>query len=254
MQPTSRDTARSNELNNDQADVQISSRPIKEDFEKTKSLSLDSSKKVNSRTPKTTKQNTAISSGAVDLVVNDGSDEDNVAVANISKHEHSEQKRKKTFEENERLDTEQIMFTTDVNLVEIKQNKVRSHGFQRPFSFLQVLSWILTAFIGISFIMIDIILFTRNADLLNEPTQNDTVIAILTGLYGLSLLFLILQTIQVTYSDPTDPTIKLYKLHKQTLAQYNDKKTNQFVQFNQGQFNFECTVCDSYVLDTSKHC
>ena len=129
MQPTSRDTARLNELNNDQADVQISSRPVKEDSEKKISLSLDSSKKVNSRTPKTTKQNTAISSGAVDLVVNDGSDEDNVAVANIPKQEHSEQKRKKTFEENERLDTEQIMFTTDVNLVEIKQNKVRSHGF-----------------------------------------------------------------------------------------------------------------------------
>ena len=90
MQPTSRDTARSNELNNDQLEAHISSRPVKENSETKKSLSLESSKRVNSRTPKTTKQNTAISSGAVDLVVNDGSDEDDVAVANIAKHEHSD--------------------------------------------------------------------------------------------------------------------------------------------------------------------
>ena len=53
-------------------------------------------------------------------------------------------------------------------LIEVKQQKVRSHGFSMPFSFLQVLAWIMAIFIITSFILTEICLLT--ADQRDKPT------------------------------------------------------------------------------------
>ena len=85
-----------------------------------------------------------------------------------------------------------------------------------PFSFLQVLAWIMAIFIIICFILTEICLLT--ADQRDKSTLY--VCTILGGAYVIAFLLLVIQTVLVTASDPTDPTVKLHRLNRESLQAF----------------------------------
>ena len=121
----------------------------------------------------------------------------------------------------------------------------RRHGFDRPFSCFQVLSWIIAVFIFISFSV------TLCALLLQEGSEDSHYYSsfVCAVLYYMSFLAMVLTTIVVTASNPTDPTVALERLSK--LAKNN--KMAEY-KFNERDYSFHCDICDTHVLKNTKHC
>ena len=124
---------------------------------------------------------------------------------------------------------------------------MRKNGFERPFSVFQVLSWIVAAFIGISFVIITIALVLSSEDY--GGSGHDAVCILLAIAYAISFIGMIYFTYLVTASDPTDPTVALERLAR-TALQNNMAK----VDFNPNDYQFHCDVCDTHVLKNTKHC
>jgi len=126
--------------------------------------------------------------------------------------------------------------------VVIKKTKVRKNGFERPFSLLQIVSWVIAACIFISYTVTSACLFY----------QEDHFIPIIAvGVFYFSaFLAMVVTTVSVTNSDPTDPTINLEREYRQSLAKEGGPK----VLFDADKFGFFCSVCDTHVLKNTKHC
>lgn len=67
--------------------------------------------------------------------------------------------------------------------------------------------------------------------------------------YTVSYLAMVILTVKVTGSDPSDPTIALHRL-----AQLAEKNNMARLDFDPNDYDFQCQVCDSYILGNSKHC
>ena len=70
----------------------------------------------------------------------------------------------------------------------------------------------------------------------------------------IAFLLLIIQTVTVTASDPTDPTVKLHRMNRESLQAFRAGSQDKFVNFREKDYSYYCTVCDSNVLENSKHC
>ena len=80
------------------------------------------------------------------------------------------------------------------------------------------------------------------------------VLTILAIVYFISFIVLVVQTVIVTKHDPSDPTIKLWRTYKKSLKDKKLGMTTKVVLFNEEAFKFFCSVCNSYVMNNSKHC
>lgn len=116
-----------------------------------------------------------------------------------------------------------------------------------PFSFLQVLAFILALYLICSFT-------TTETALLIAGESNTAGLVISAALYLISFIAMVIQTVLVTGTDPSDPIVNLSRLNKKTFAQFNEGKVDKFVYFRERDYDYFCTVCDSFVLSDSKHC
>ena len=73
---------------------------------------------------------------------------------------------------------------------------MRKNGFERPYSVFQVLSWIVAAFIGISFVIITIALVLSSEDY--GGSGHDAVCILLAIAYAISFIGMIYFTYLVT--------------------------------------------------------
>ena len=94
----------------------------------------------------------------------------------------------------------------------IKARKVRKNGFERPFSALQLLSWVLAALLLASFA-------TVTACLLVSEKDNKVVTLAIAVLYAIAYAAMVTTTIIVTKSDPTDPATLLERAYRASQAQ-----------------------------------
>lgn len=136
-------------------------------------------------------------------------------------------------------------------LIQIKKAAARLNGFECPLSFLQVLSWVITLFILVSFVL------TTSALLIEKSDHDSTFVAVciaFSTLYAIAFTSMVVTTVIVTASDPSDPTVNLNRLHRETIAAYQARKADEFVQFDEMQFKFYCAVCETHVLPDTKHC
>ena len=117
-----------------------------------------------------------------------------------------------------------------------------------PFSFLQVISWIIALFILAVFI-VDAISLVMHAE-----DDNLYWVIPLSVAYAICFTLMVIQTALVTISDPSDPTTKLNRMHRESLKAANEGKADRVVIFNENKFEFYCEVCDTHVLRNSKHC
>ena len=114
----------------------------------------------------------------------------------------------------------------------------RRHGFERPFGIFQVLSWIIAAFIFISFsVTLYALLLVEGSDYSHR--RSCIVCAVM---YYLSFLAMVLTTIVVTASNPTDPTIAL---ERQSRLAKKDNMTE--FKFNENDYRFHCDICNTHV-------
>ncbi len=128
--------------------------------------------------------------------------------------------------------------------------KVRRHGFQKPFSPQQLLSWIIAAFIFISFVITATSLISLRLENHNlVPDSDYRVMISLSICYFISFLAMVVTTAIVTGSDPTDPTVALERLYM--VAKENGMATWDF---NSDDYHFHCDICDTHVLKNTKHC
>ena len=108
-----------------------------------------------------------------------------------------------------------------------------------------MLSWIIAAFIFISFTLsLTTLLVHEDAEDLH--VYSSIVFAVI---YYISFLAMVLTTIVVTASNPTDPTVEIERLSR--LAKMN--KMAQYV-FNENDYRFHCDICDTHVMKNTKHC
>ena len=88
---------------------------------------------------------------------------------------------------------------------------MRRHGFQRPFGYAQIGSWIFAAYIFISAI-VTIASTLQEEKHLKDGDQSDisdTGIAVLSAIYLIFYAAMIISAILVTLSDPSDPSVHL---------------------------------------------
>jgi len=71
---------------------------------------------------------------------------------------------------------------------------------------------------------------------------------VMSGLYGLSLLLMIIFWILLVSSDPTDETIK------ECLSQKKSGATHKHKTEATGDKPYECEICEAHVSKTAKHC
>ena len=115
-----------------------------------------------------------------------------------------------------------------------------------------MLSWVVAAFIFISFLITTVILL-KEADSFVQDNQNASKIQVVIVVLGICYLIafsnMIIWTALVTGSDPTDPTVHLERLWRQA-------KENKMAEpkFNPNDYSFYCDACDTHVLKNTKHC
>lgn len=105
----------------------------------------------------------------------------------------------------------------------------RKHGFKCPFHVFQVLSWI---FFGLK---------TSSFYILLAPaifTTNLIFYVVVQSVYAILNILVVSFTIKVTISDTEDHMIKHPELYD----------------FEDEEFLFRCSVCESYVNYGTKHC
>ena len=125
-------------------------------------------------------------------------------------------------------------------LVAAKNARVRRHGFQPPYSCLQLLSWVAAFILLVSFIMAIVCLIILRKDSALEML----FIIVLVVTYAISYACMIVYTYRVTVSDPTDPTVALERQFKE---QNN-------ISFQTKDYSYYCDICDTHVLIDTKHC
>lgn len=81
--------------------------------------------------------------------------------------------------------------------VTLKTAKVKHHGCVCPFNIMQILSYVVFAFLVYSYYFINAILFSYSIVLL----------CLLTIPYSINLILIVIAALLATISDPTDPTV-----------------------------------------------
>ena len=113
-----------------------------------------------------------------------------------------------------------------------------------------MLSWIMAAFIFISWTITTVTLLKEAETLSKSDTSSLQVVTLVLGvLYLIAFTNMIVWTAKTTASDPSDPTVALERLVRQA-------KKNKMAcpQFNPNDYSFFCDVCDTHVLKNTKHC
>ena len=90
----------------------------------------------------------------------------------------------------------------------IVKKKVRKNGFERPFSVFQLLSWVIAAFIFVSFVLTALCMLLNRSEGPVDTTHT-VVTCVLVVTYLAFFAAMIVTTAIVTASDPTDPTVEL---------------------------------------------
>ena len=137
---------------------------------------------------------------------------------------------------------------TQSKLIAAKNQRVRTHGFEPPFSFAQVSSWVLAVVLFITFIIALICLVRIE----NEQSETLFTLCILTITYLISYGSMVVYTYRVTISDPTDPTVALERAYHAQMK-FEDSRNNS-VSFQTKDYQFYCDICDTHVLPDTKHC
>lgn len=112
----------------------------------------------------------------------------------------------------------------------------KPHGFIRPFSKEQIISWVLFALNLLA--EVQVIYIVRGKDMLNEFWRWVIVICTIT-----SNFFLFYTAVRTTGSDPSDRTVHLERYCKFTKQDFDESK-----------YEFWCSACMTNVLENSKHC
>ena len=121
----------------------------------------------------------------------------------------------------------------------MKNVRVRETGFELPPSCMQVFSWLGAILILIAYILA-LLTVVPEADALIL-----TVSALLLAVYLVSYICMVIYTYRVTASNPTDPTVALERAHQESPTE---------VEFNQLEYNYFCDICNTHVLQDTKHC
>ena len=118
---------------------------------------------------------------------------------------------------------------------------------------MQLLSWVIAAFIFASFAVtvISLYMWERDDEIDSGTDQwiHDVACSALTAGYLISFLTMVIMTVKVTKSDPTDPTVALERLAR--IAQDNNMAS---IDFDAADYEFYCEVCNTHVLKNTKHC
>lgn len=131
-------------------------------------------------------------------------------------------------------------------LIVAKNSRVRTHGFQPPFSIAQIMSWISAVVLLLSFIASYLCLTKAVID---DSIFVKVLLPIAAVTYVISFLSMIVYTFRVTISDPTDPTVLLER-------QFNaaNKEGDHSISFQTKDYSFFCDICETHVLIDTKHC
>ena len=113
------------------------------------------------------------------------------------------------------------------------------HGFQRPFTWQQISSWVYYAFNQLHqfYLILPLLQDLHRSDPLKD---NKEVVIILLILFNLGVFFLALYC---SWRDPSDDVVRMERYCK---------LTNQV--FPRDDFDRFCQWCDCHVQDRSKHC
>ena len=123
---------------------------------------------------------------------------------------------------------------------------MRVNGFQRPFSFLQLLSWGATALLVVGF-------YTLQLPLLLAPAAMVGLVA-----YSLAATSVVALAVLATRTNPGDPALtvkddpKLAPASIQSL--FADKPYCDFCRCHVGENTKHCRACDKCVSDFDHHC
>ena len=90
---------------------------------------------------------------------------------------------------------------------------------------------------------------TAGCLLFNDVKAPHLVTILLSLLYLLSFTFMVYLVIKVTASDPTDLTTSLER-RSRLCTNITDRK----LIFDQEKYSFFCDLCNTHVLENSKHC
>ena len=140
--------------------------------------------------------------------------------------------------------------------MDINVTKEKSHGFQRPFHPYQVTTWIsamllILTFGGLSFQLADIFLNLKPtlAQRQSLKLADIWVLTLLLVTYLLCGLATVYFTVLTTLSEPTDPTVA-----EEREFRHRAQEGKLDVRFDTSNFDFYCAVCNTHVLEDSKHC
>ena len=124
-------------------------------------------------------------------------------------------------------------------LIEMKNTKVRLHGFEWPPSCMQVVSWVGAILLVVAYALA-VASIVQDAD-----TFSLVALGLLSFVYLVAVVCMVIYTYRVTASDPSDPTVALERSHH---LQPN------LVEFNQLDYSYFCDICNTHVLPDTKHC
>ena len=120
-----------------------------------------------------------------------------------------------------------------VKNVVVVEKWIRHNGFERPFHPLQIISWIVFGYNLLIFYFVDMV----------SLSYNPILVVLLSILYLVLSIGVVYYCVKATKADPSDPTIKMQK----------DTEARGEV-FDGKDYDFECEICDTAVLNTAKHC